>query len=124
MSNAGCSEQQISSFTTKSNTLAAFKSLLWFVYPVVGLVSQFFFEWDLLVNPGKLNNSVWIGHQTSIVKTLTRIMVIVCIFGICVLPYHYFDKRFGEACLLAATVVWVGFLRGFFNWLKLDNGQS
>ncbi len=121
MANAGCSEVQISSFP-KSTTLSAFTSLHWLTYPVVGLLCQFL-EWRLLVNTGKLNSSVWKGHRTSPLLTFSRIVLTFCFLGLSVLPY-FLTKKNGETCLLVATVVQMGLLRGIFHWIKLDASDS
>lgn len=62
MAKAGCSDLQISKFPN-SATIDDFKSLRTFIFPVVGLLSQFA-EWHFFVNRNKINSSVWIWHKT------------------------------------------------------------
>jgi len=54
-----------------------------FIVPTGAFFGQLF-EWSYIVNKGRMNNSAWTWHQTSIFKSMLRV-AITCLISVGIL---------------------------------------
>ena len=69
------------------------------IVSVAGSICGQLFEWQFLVNAGKLNTSLWSWQSTSPFKTFLRFLVASILISVCASPYlfgQYLVNKFGS----------------------------